>query len=210
MDRKAFYDSIRDSLFNGSLSVSQVAGLERLLNVWEQYYAKDGHRDELAYDLATSYHETAATMQPITELGGRSYFNKYEPGTALGARLGNTQPGDGYRFRGEGDVQNTGRRNAAYSSRKLNEAFGLNVDFVANPEQRGDPILSAHCLFLGNRQGWWTGRNILQYVDGIDESDAEDVREWTNARAVVNGSDRAAKIAGYALKFETALKAAGA
>jgi len=210
MDRKIFFDAVRQSLFGGSMSQGQVSGLGRLLDVWEKYYAKDGKRDELAYDLATSFHETGATMQPITERGSRSYFDKYEPGTTLGARLGNVERGDGYRFRGEGDVQNTGRRNAAYSSRKINEAFGLAVDFVANPDLRGDPVLSAHCLFLGNRQGWWTGRNILQYVDGVDEGDAEDVREWTNARAVVNGTDRAALIAGYALKFDKALAAAGA
>lgn len=208
LNRKPFYDSLRAKLFGGKISGAQVAGIERLLNTWEEFYST-GSRNELAYDLATSFHETGATMQPITELGPRSYFDKYEPGTKLGVRLGNTIKGDGYKFRGQGDVQNTGRRNAAYSSRKLNETFGLNVDFVNHPETRGDPVLSAHCLFLGNRQGWWTGRNILQFVDDKDESDAEDLREWTNARAVVNGTDRAATIAGYALKFETALKAGG-
>lgn len=209
MNRKAFYDYLRPRLFNGGIAGPQVAGMERLLDVWEKFYAKDGSRNELAYDLATSYHETAWTMQPITERGPRSYFDKYEPGTKLGKMLGNTMPGDGYLFRGEGDVQNTGRRNAAYSSRKLNAAFLLGVDFVKNPEKRGDPILSAHCLFLGNRQGWWTGADIKKYIDTVDESDAEDLREFMRARAIVNGSDKAEKIGRNALVFEGALKAAG-
>jgi len=47
------------------------------------------------------------------------------------------------------------------------------------------------------------------YLDGIDESDAEDLREFINSRRVVNGTDKAALIGGYALAFERALKAAG-
>jgi putative chitinase len=43
-------------------------------------------------------------------------------------RLGNTQPGDGKRFRGRGLIQITGR----YNYTKLSKHFG--VDFVARPE----------------------------------------------------------------------------
>ncbi len=35
-------------------------------------------------------------MQPVTEYGAKSYFNKYEPGMPIGKQLGNTQQGDGY------------------------------------------------------------------------------------------------------------------
>lgn len=212
MNRAKFYAALRrrdSGVFGTSLSQGQVEGVERLLDVWNRYYAKDGSAEELAYDLGTSYHETAHTMQPITERGRRSYFNKYEPGTRLGRVLGNTQPGDGYRFRGEGDVQNTGRRNARVSSRRLNEVFGLKIDFEKNPSLRGDPFWSAHCLFLGNREGWWTGKDIDDFIDGIDESDAEDLREYRNARRIVNGTDKANAIARYALAFERALKAGG-
>jgi hypothetical protein len=91
-------------------------------------------------------------MQPIKERGPVSYFNKYEPGTKIGKLLGNTQKGDGYRFKGEGHVQNTGRRNAAFASKRLNEVFGLNIDLVKNPEKRGDPFSSAQSLFLATRR----------------------------------------------------------
>lgn len=207
MNKVNFFKAIRP-MFGGSLNQSQVDGLNRLLDVWHKYYAINGSLQELAYNLATSFHETAATMQPITERGGRSYFNKYETGTRVGKILGNTQKGDGYRFRGEGDVQNTGRANARKATKRLNEVFNLGVDLEANPDQRGDPFISAHSLFLGNREGWWTGRDLGDYIDGIDESDEEDRREYIGARAVVNGKDRASLIAGYALKFEAALKAA--
>jgi predicted chitinase len=54
-----------------------------------------------------------------------------------GGRMGNVNPGDGYKFRGRGDTQLTGR--AQY------EAMGkkLGVDLVNNPELAADPKYSA-------------------------------------------------------------------
>ena len=211
MNRQKFYEYLRKSnsgLFGNSLSKNQVDGLENLLDVWEEYYAADPD-DLLSSNLGTAYHETARTMQPITERGKKSYFDKYEPGTKLGKVLGNTQPGDGYRYRGEGHVQNTGRANAAKATKRLNEVFNLGIDLVKNPELRGDPFISAHSLFLGNKEGWWTGKKLQDYIDGIDEDDDEDLREFVNARRVVNGTDKAATIAGYAMAFSKAIEYAG-
>lgn len=211
LDRKAFYAELRkrnSGVFGTSLSQGQVDGIENLLNVWKDFFI-DGPAEELAYNLGTAYHETAHTMQPITERGRRSYFDKYEPGTRIGKVLGNTLRGDGWRFRGEGHVQNTGRANAHKATHRLNQVFRLNLDLVSHPKQRGDPFISALSLFLGNREGWWTTRKLARYIDGIDESDDEDFREYVKARAVVNGSDKAETIARYALAFERALKAGG-
>ena len=194
-DRKAFFDSVRGPLFQGSMTTGQVKGMERLLTVWEKHYS-NLPMWELEYDLATSKHETGHTMQPIKERGGRSYFNRYDirfnPKKAK--ELGNVNPGDGFLFRGEGDVQNTGRRNARVSSERLNKKFNLNVDFEKIPDKLGEPILSAHCLFSGNNEGWWTGKKLSDYDNHIDR------------RRVVNGTDRAALIAGYADKFGKALE----
>jgi len=208
-DRGIFFGKLRGtSLFPHGLRQQQVDGLGRLLDVWDSFYQKDGERDELAYDLATSFHETGEALQPVAERGSRGYFAKYEPGTALGRMLGNTEPGDGWRFRGMGDVQNTGRRNAQLSGMKLTAKLGKTVDFVARPEDRLDPVLSAHCLFLGDREGWWSGKALARYLDGKDEPDEEQLREFIAARHVVNGTDKARMIAGYALFFEKALRAA--
>lgn len=207
IDFKKFYDSARVHVFAGRILPLQFDGMENLFRV-QAKHLPDIAVDELAYDLATAYHETGASMQPITERGERSYFNKYEPGTKLGRMLGNTVKGDGYRFRGEGHVQNTGRRNAAYATKQLNAKFNLGIDLVANPELRGDPVISALSLFLGNREGWWTGKDLSDFLDGKDESDAEDLREFINARRVVNGTDKANTIGRYALAFEKAVRGA--
>lgn len=204
MDRAKFYDAVRTSLFGGKILQSQFDGMENLLNVWSQHFSGDlataNPTDYLAYDLATAFHETAKTMQPITEYGGHSYFNKYEPNTEIGKQLGNTQPGDGFRFRGEGHVQNTGRGNAIKATKRLNELFNLGVDLVANPEKRGDPFISAMSLFLGNKEGWWTGKKLGDYlIPGRPD--------FVNARRVVNGTDKANTIAGYAKIIKAAIQA---
>ncbi|WP_440110731.1 RHS repeat-associated core domain-containing protein [Paenibacillus sp. QZ-Y1] len=68
-----------------------------------------------------------------TELGGKKYFSKYEPGTKLGKQLGNKEKGDGYKFRGAGYIQMTGR----YNYQRFADAMGdpkimkLGAEYVA-------------------------------------------------------------------------------
>lgn len=198
MNRRAFFDAARASF--GTFSQSQVNGFNAILDEADK---RGTPRNKLAYNLGTTWHETAQTMQPIEERGPRSYFDKYEPGTKIGRMLGNTMKGDGYRYRGRGLPQVTGRRNVAMVS-----AF-YKVDFISNPELLLDPRYAVPILFDGMERGWWTGKSESDYIDDIDEDDKEDIREFVNARRVVNGTDKAALIAGYALKFEKALGAAG-
>jgi len=203
MDRSKFYAALRrrgSTVFGTSLSAGQVEGMEGILDEAER---RKSRRDDLAYMLATTYLETAHTMQPIHERGQRSYFNKYEPGTKIGKMLGNTVAGDGYRFRGRGFVQLTGRANYAKASKKIG------FDFIANPDL---VLLLKHAtaiMFVGMQEGWFTGKDLDDYIVGIDENDAEDLREFANARRIINGTDKAAQIGGYALTFQKALNEAG-
>lgn len=199
IDRAIFFQHARP-IFDGKLTPKQVQGIEVILDAWPKY--GDGNLSMLAYILATTKWETAHTMQPIHERGRVSYFNKYEPGTAIGKRLGNTLKGDGYRYRGRGYVQLTGRRNYAYASKMLS------VDFVSNPDLALDPELAARILIVGMFDGWFTGKGLNDYIDDVDESDSEDLREFVAARRTVNGTDKAKEIGAIALRFEAALKAA--
>jgi putative chitinase len=62
---------------------------------------------------------------------------RYEPPSQLATRLGNTQPGDGKRFKGRGYIQLTGRSNYAKA------ALALGIDLVAHPDLAAWPEMAA-------------------------------------------------------------------
>lgn len=188
MSRAAFFAEARP-IFGGTLTTGQVDGINAILDAWERY--GDGNPRHLAYLLATTRHETADTMQPIHERGKRAYFDKYEPGTKIGKRLGNTLKGDGFRFRGRGFVQLTGRRNYA----KAAKSIGL--DIVKEPDLALVPATAARILIVGCLDGWFTGKKLSDYPN-----------DFVEARRVVNGTDRGVLIAGYAYRFLDAIKKA--
>lgn len=176
-------------IFGGRLTQSQVDGIEALLAATAALPL--AYR---AYLLATPVVETDRTMQPITEYGGRRYFDKYDIGK-LAKVLGNTPEadGDGWLFRGRGYVQITGRANYDKAGKKLG------IDLIGNPDLALVPAVAGRILVQGCLEGWFTGKRLADYLD-------RPAPDYVNARRIVNGVDRAAEIAGYARTFAAALK----
>jgi putative chitinase len=195
IDHAAFFNGYREAF--GPLKPNQVAGFEVLGRNMETDPALTDVR-LAAYMLATVKHECANTWQPIVERGARDYFNQYETGTAKGKRLGNTQPGDGYQFRGRGYVQITGRANYARMTREL--GLGSDEDMVSDPEHALRPAIAYRIMSVGMTRGLFTGKKLSDYISGSN-------CDYRNARRIINALDQAALIAGYAEKFEQIVKA---
>jgi hypothetical protein len=152
-----------------------------------------------AYMLATVKHECANTWAPITERGARSYFDKYEPNRKIGKNLGNTQAGDGWKYRGRGYVQITGRTNYA----RLSAALKLPPDqnLIDHPDNALVPDVAYRIMSYGMRNGAFTGKKLSDYIAG-------EKCDYKNARRIINGLDRWDVIKAYAEAFERILKAA--
>jgi len=205
-----FFNTIRETIFGGKLSQWQVDGIHRLLIAWAKY--GDGNIQRGAKVFATATWETGRTMQPVKETQRGSVVPS---DTTVQARLDKAWAEgklpwvkknywkDGY-F-GRGDVQLTHETNYAGPARvAVLKEFG--VDILTHPELalRGD--ISAFILVRGCLEGWFTGKKLSDYIDDLDEPDAQDHEEYMEARRVVNGRDRAREIADLAIKWERAFK----
>lgn len=201
------YDFLRSNKMLGpSISATEFQGCDSIIFAC----AKDGWGVSwIAYALATTYHETAHTMEPVPEYGGNAYFHRmYDIKGARPAKareLGNLQPGDGVRFKGRGYPQLTGRTNYDRATKEL-RTLGFGVDLVANPDLALRPDVSAAILVAGMRKGWFTGRDV---DDDLPIDAPGTLARFAATRDVINGSDKAQLIAGYAMDFQAALMAGG-
>jgi putative chitinase len=223
MNRAAFYAALRkrdSGLFGTSLSQGQVGNLEILLDEGTKRGLPVGH---LAYALATAYHEVGSALNPISENLNystaariRAVWPSRFPSAAsaqpyvrnpaglankvYSSRMGNgpEASGEGWKFRGRGYVQITGKINYERGSSVVG------VDLVNNPDKAMEPRIAALLMFDGMVRGTFTGRRLSDFINGRDI-------DYMNARAIINGDVKAngAKIAGYARSFERALLAAG-
>ena len=82
------------------------------------------------YEINTSRRENAFLAQIAHESGEFRYLHEIASGVTYEGRkdLGNTEPGDGVRFKGRGFIQITGRANYQLISNDLG------IDFVSSPE----------------------------------------------------------------------------
>jgi len=190
-----FFDHVRAGILGPALSPGEVSGCEAILAAM-----RGTPIAWAAYALATAWHETASTMQPIREHGGPAYFRRrYDIAGAnpkLATALGNTRPGDGVRFAGRGYVQLTGRANYARAGTALKR------DLIGDPDLALQPDIAAAIMRRGMAEGWFTRRSLADCLPGKDPARRA---AFVAARRIINGTDRAALIAGHAIEFQNAL-----
>ena len=113
--------------------------------------------ERVAAFLAQIGHESAG-LKYTTELWGPSPAQRRYEGRE---DLGNTQPGDGARYKGHGLIQTTGRANHARVRDRLRQRLGDWVpDFEAHPE-----LLATHEWAALSAADYWDDRGLNALAD---------------------------------------------
>lgn len=219
MNRATFFASVRKNPFGGILTQAQVNGIEALLDECSKQVVTDLRHVAYILatpmiETGGSFEPTTESLNYSTEALRAKFPNRISQADAqkygrnsshpanqemIGniiyggewgkKNLGNTQPGDGYKYRGRGLSQVTGRR--------LYEIFG----YADRPEEMAGIQGSAYAMVKAMKEGTFTGVKLSDFLNASKE-------DWRGARKTVNGTDRADDIAKHALAFYAALKAA--
>ncbi len=191
---EAFFSEVRKHF--GRLSQAQVDGFNTILK------AAEGRQvSHVAYILATAWHETRRTMQPVRETLAKTdaqavarLERAWKAGKLPQVKIPYWRYDDtGRTWLGRGYVQLTHKDNYRKASAMVS------VDLLGNPSLAMRPDIAAKILVEGCAVGLFTGRPLSNYLPG----------DYVNARRVVNGLDKAQAIAAHAAAFEAALRAGG-
>lgn len=184
LDPGAFFGGIRSAVFGGKLAQPQVDGLAILLDAmgadgWSVAWS--------AYALATAAHETARTMQPVREAywlseDWRKEKLRYWP------------------WYGRGYVQLTWERNY----RRADDELDLGGSLIANADRALEPKIAAEIMVKGMEEGWFAEGHSLPAHLPVERGT---FAQFTDARRIINGTDKAGDIAGLAMHFQDALSA---
>jgi len=201
MNRSAFYDKLRGtSMFPKGFTSLQVDGIESILDQLDTCKVSDPRYG--AYIMATAFHETAKTMQPVRETLASSDAKSVsilDSAFAKGQLKWVKTPywrfdADGKTWLGRGFVQLTHK----YNYQKAKDKTG--IDFVGNPSLAMVAKYAAAIIVRGMLDGWFTGKALKDYIGAKTD--------YVNARRIVNGTDKASTIAAYAVIFEKAFRGA--
>jgi putative chitinase len=144
------------------------------------------------FNVSTPERQAAFLAQIGHESGGLHWLVELWGPTASQSRyemrydLGNIAPGDGYKYRGRGLIQLTGRGNY----KRAGDALG--VDLIASPELLGEPALACRSA------GWFWSANgcnaladsgdfekLTRRINGGLNGYAERIGLWEKAKEVL-------------------------
>ena len=187
MDEGAFFQTVRSRL--GGLSQTQVDGINDVLAA-----AEGSPLAYTSYMLATAWHETNATMQPVRE----AYWLSEE------WRRKNLRYWPWY---GRGYVQLTWEGNYRKADAQCAAVGMIKAgELIANPDLAMRPDIAAFIMRRGMEEGWFTGVKLSTCLpsEGVASR-----KQYMDARTIINGRDKADLIEDYAQAFERALRDGG-
>lgn len=116
-----------------------------------------------------------------------------------GGRFGNTDSGDGFKYRGRGYVQITFKANYEKFSKLIGE------DMVANPDKAMEPDIAAKICVVGMRDGTFSYKGALaDFING-SKRDFLHARNTVNPAELIRAPQKAQLIVSYAESYYSAL-----
>jgi putative chitinase len=199
MNKTTFFAYARRAPFGGRLSQAQVDGTSAILAEAERRNLPD---EQIAYILATVFHETGGKMHPIKEtqkpseqfVADKTVVKRLDNAWASGKLKQVRTPY--WRFDKKGKAW-FGRGFAQVTHETNYKKFGI----ADAPEKALELSTAIRVLFEGMVLGKFTGRKLADYF-GKGKANPE------GARVIVNGTDKATLIAGYYRNFLDSLIAA--
>lgn len=179
------FEEGRKELFKSGYTQAQVDSINALVNEANSQGIK--LPAQLAYVLATAYHECynpkkpGTRLTPMEEFGGQTYLKSksYFP------------------YYGRGFVQLTWERNYRHYQPKIKAKFGVDIFSDFSLLLRVD--IAAYVTIDGMINGQFTGKKLSDYI-------TSNKTDFQNARRIINGTDKMALIAGYASQFLKCIK----
>lgn len=168
-------------MFGGTFSTKQVDSITAILNECGSQNVID--IAQIAYIFATAFHECynpnvkGSRLTPIQEFGGLGYLIRKAY----------------YPYFGRGFSQLTWEANY----KKEGERMGLNL--LSHPDLMLDIPTAANSHVWCMTHGTYTGKKLSDFISGAKV-------DFVGARRIVNGTDKAELIAGYANNFLVALQ----
>lgn len=184
IDRKKFFDGIKGSPMPTKLQSTTVRNITEILDEWERRKLTDLRH--LAYMLATNLGETGVLLDPVREgfyksdAESRAYVKR--------KRYAYAKVVNGVVYYGRGRVQLTWD----YNYKAMGKILG--IDLLGDPDLALDRHYATQIMFEGMARGTFTGKKLSNYFNAS-------TTDWRNARRIINGTDRADEIAGYAKSF---------
>jgi predicted chitinase len=140
--------------FNGKIADGALGDTEARALLTKEATRQGIKGKELAAFLAQCSHESGG-FRHLSEIWGPSAAQRSYDG-----RMGNNSPGDGYRYRGRGYIQLTGKDNYSQASR------ALGLDLIKNPDQAATPDIGAKTSV------WFWKTNVQPVISNWDDVSA--------------------------------------
>lgn len=200
MNKELFFNQIRSSVFNGLLTQGVVDTVNIIFDSLDKYCITDYR--QRAYVFATAFHESySRSLNPewnaVREGWGKTDASAVAAVTSL-YKAGKISKNyalpqvNGKSYFGRGFVQITHPGNYKTLGAKLG------IKLYDKPELALDKKVAADIMVIGMKEGLFTGAKLSTYF-------TENKTDNKNARRIINGTDAADRIAGFAEKFYIAL-----